>query len=341
DQTQVRIHAGRPPWEGKPEMSMAEGAVLAGLPTISSLTPVVPASGVIRYQDRSFSGVDVIGLGAEWTGYVRGDFVKGRNFLPLDIDRSASVTVISEELGRQVFGDRDPTGHQLRIGPAVFRIVGVYRPKPNLFQSGPQLWAYVPATSAVKRLRVVEEWTEFWVVPGAGVPQARAMDDVITTLRALRGLGPGEENNFALVRQEAFADLIGRITGAIYLVMLILSSVGLLVGGVGVVAIMMISVTERTREIGVRKALGATRREILWQFLVESMTVTTIGGAVGLAMGAGGALLLAAISPIPAAVPLWSIGAALAVSAVTGIGFGLYPANKAARLDPVEALRYE
>jgi putative ABC transport system permease protein len=173
------------------------------------------------------------------------------------------------------------------------------------------------------------------------VAQAQAMDEVTVTLRTSRGLRPADENNFALIRQEAISDMVGRFTGIFALVMLVLSSVGLLVGGVGVVAIMMISVTERTREIGVRKALGATRKEILWQFLVESMTVTVIGGAIGMLVGGGGALLLALFTPLPASVPLWSIAAALGVSAVTGIGFGLYPANKAARLDPVDALRYE
>jgi putative ABC transport system permease protein len=123
--------------------------------------------------------------------------------------------------------------------------------------------------------------------------------------------------------------------------MLVLSSIGLMVGGVGVVAIMMISVTERTREIGVRKALGATRREILWQFLVESMTVTVIGGAFGVAVGAGGALLIGIFTPLPVSIPFWSIAAAVGVSAISGIGFGIYPASRASRLDPVEALRYE
>jgi putative ABC transport system permease protein len=167
------------------------------------------------------------------------------------------------------------------------------------------------------------------------------MDDVTATLRTARGLRPADENNFALIRQEAFLDLFNRLTGVIFLVMLVLSSIGLMVGGVGVVAIMMISVSERTREIGVRKALGATRREILWQFLVEAVTVTVIGAIIGLLLGGGGALLLGAATPIPATIPLWSVVAALVVSAFCGIGFGMYPANKAARLDPVEALRYE
>jgi putative ABC transport system permease protein len=126
-----------------------------------------------------------------------------------------------------------------------------------------------------------------------------------------------------------------------FLVMISLSAIGLLVGGIGVIAIMMISVTERTREIGVRKALGATRTEILWQFLVEAATLTLIGGAVGMVLGGGGVYLVKALTPLPASVPPWSIIAALGASVLTGVVFGIVPANRAARLDPVEALRYE
>jgi putative ABC transport system permease protein len=217
----------------------------------------------------------------------------------------------------------------------------VYRQKPNIFSGAQPSWVVVPPTTAIKRLDANENWLSLLVVPAAGTPQQQAMDDVTGALRTARGLRPVDENNFALISQEAFMELFDRLTGVFFLVMLVLSSIGLMVGGVGVVAIMMISVTERTREIGVRKALGATRREILWQFLVESMTVTVIGGALGLMLGGGGAMLLAILTPIPASVPLWSIGAALLVSAITGIGFGMIPASKASRLDPVEALRYE
>ena len=157
----------------------------------------------------------------------------------------------------------------------------------------------------------------------------------------MRGLRPSQRSNFYLVGQDKIAETFNKVFGALFLVMLVLSAVGLLVGGVGVGAIMMISVTERTREIGVRKALGATRRTILWQFLVEGATLTSIGAAVGLGAGALLAIGIRSWTSIPAAVPLPAVVASLVASALTGILFGMAPAARAANLDPVEALRYE
>jgi len=331
DQTQVQF-SNTPPWEGKPKLTMDEAAVMEELPSVQSVTPVVSTGGSVRYGNKNYSSISLVGLGPEWTTYVRGEFLQGRPFLQNEYDRSATVAVISADVAEEVFGGGNAIGATLRLQGVPHRVVGVFKPKPNLFEGGQQLWAYVPATTAFKSWQVEDDFLEFWVVPAPAVSQERAMDDVTVTLRSLRKLKPGEENDFALVRQEAFAELMGRITGA---------SIGLMVGGVGVVGIMLISVTERTREIGVRKALGARRGEILWQFLVEASTVTVIGALVGLAFGGGGALLLAAFTPIPAQVPLWAVAMALVAAAATGILFGLYPAWRAARLDPVDALRYE
>jgi putative ABC transport system permease protein len=305
------------------------------------VTPVVSTGGSVRYGNKSYSSIQLVGLGPEWTTYMRGEFMQGRPFLQTEYDRSAPVAVISADVAEEVFGGATAIGATLRLQGVPHRVVGVFKPKPNLFGGGEQLWAYVPTTSAFKSWQVDDDFMEFWVVPAAGFTQERAMDDVTVTMRSLRKLKPAEENDFALVRQEAFAELMGKITGAITLVMTLLASIGLMVGGVGVVGIMLISVTERTREIGVRKALGARSGEILWQFLVEASTVTVIGALVGLAIGGGGALLLALLTPIPAQVPLWAVGTALLAAAGTGILFGLYPAWRAARLDPVDALRYE
>jgi putative ABC transport system permease protein len=201
--------------------------------------------------------------------------------------------------------------------------------------------AIIPFQTAKRHLGIWERGVSFMVKPRPGTVQTEVMDDVTAVLRGLRGLRPSQPNNFALVTSERMMETFDKIFGAIFMVGLALSAVGLLVGGVGVVAIMMISVTERTREIGVRKALGATKGTILWQFLVEAATLTSIGAVIGLIGGAGVAMLMKQFSPIPASVPGQAILAALVGSAVTGILFGMMPAARAARLDPVEALRYE
>ena len=188
---------------------------------------------------------------------------------------------------------------------------------------------------------ISDEWAQMIVVPEPDVPLEVAEDQVIGLLRSLRGLAPGEENSFSLLRSTQLLEFFDRFTAVFFVVMLALSSVALLVGGVGVIGIMLISVTERTREIGVRKALGATRLGILWQFLVEAAVLTSFGGAIGLALGGGAAWMTAAATPIPAAVPVWAVAVALTMAVVTGMLFGLVPAARAARMDPVDALRYE
>ena len=167
------------------------------------------------------------------------------------------------------------------------------------------------------------------------------MDEVIAELRTVRGLKPAQENTFFVNTQEKLMELYNQVVGVFLLVMIVLSAIGLMVGGVGVVAIMMISVTERTREIGVRKALGATKATILWQFLVEAATLTLVGAVAGLAVGAVLTWMIRAFTPIQASIPPLAVVAALGASALTGIAFGMLPAARAAGLDPVEALRYE
>jgi putative ABC transport system permease protein len=341
DQTQVRISAGNP-FEGKPKLRMTEATALAQLPAVASVTPALGGNVNVKVGARDLSAISLQAVGSEWSSYTMGDFVEGRNYLSSDDGAANTVAVVTEELARRAFGEgHSAVGQLIRLEGSQFRVIGVYRPKPNLFQGGKPIWVSVPATAALKYLPVRDDFMEFWIVPARGYSQAQAMDQVTVAMRMLRRLKPAQENNFALIRQEAFADLIGKITGAIRLVMMVLSSIGLMVGGVGVVGIMMISVTERTREIGVRKALGARRGEILWQFLVEAVTVTFIGGLFGLMFGAGGALLLAKLTPIPASVPVTSVLASLVIAVLTGVVFGIYPAAKAARMDPVVALRYE
>jgi putative ABC transport system permease protein len=344
DQTQARIvnvGSGPAPWEGKPPITMAEAELIAELPGVRSVTSAVYTGGDLRAGTSELTGVSIRGRGYLWTDYSGGEFVMGRNFLPSEERRGSLVAVLSEAAAQGLFGQVNPVGRDFRVGGEQFEVIGVFREQENIFTGAAPVTVTVPTTVAVQRLRANADWQSLLVVPASGYTQLESMDQVISALRAARGLPPAEENNFAVIRQEAFLALFNQVTWVFFLVMLVLSSIGLIVGGVGVIAIMMIAVTERTREIGVRKALGATRREILWQFLVEAVTVTVIGGVIGIALGGAGAILIGVVTPLPVSVPLWSVAAALAVSAVSGIGFGLYPAHRASRLDPVEALRYE
>jgi putative ABC transport system permease protein len=211
----------------------------------------------------------------------------------------------------------------------------------SLFSNADESRLAIPHTVFTKVAEYQKGFMQFAVVPTEAATVQEAQDDVIAALRTARGLRPGTENNFAVVSQNKLLDTFNSITAGFFIAMIALSSVGLMVGGVGVVAIMMISVTERTREIGVRKALGATRGEIMFQFLVEAATLTLVGCLIGMALGAGIAWAVRTYSPVPATVPFYSIVAALLASVCTGVLFGLYPASKASRLDPVEALRYE
>jgi putative ABC transport system permease protein len=200
----------------------------------------------------------------------------------------------------------------------------------------------IPFRTAHGSFRYNETIDQFVVVlgqPGLSVDQVK--DGAAVALRRHRGLRPGVPDNFEMMTQEQILEIIGKLTGAFFLVMVALSGVALLVGGIGVMAIMMVSVTSRTREIGTRKALGATRREILWQFLVEAASLTLVGGLIGILVGLSFGELLKFGLKIDASPPLWSAIVAVAVSIAIGLGFGLYPANRAARMDPVEALRHE
>jgi len=227
------------------------------------------------------------------------------------------------------------------IGGVPFQVIGIYHYKASFLAGGNKPRAIVPIESARKNLKA--SWADIGiaVIPATGVTRAEAIDDVIAAMRARHGLRPAADNDFAIITQDQLFEVYNKIFGAFFLVMVVLSAVGLIVGGVGVVAIMMISVTERTREIGVRKALGATRGTILWQFLVEAVTLTGIGAIIGLVFGALVAFLIKEMTPVAASVPPLAVVAALLTSCVTGILFGMLPAAKAAKLDPVTALRYE
>lgn len=341
--------SGRPPWWDRPEISDREIRRMQSLPGVAELSAGFEFGASIRFESDWVSNLSWRGVSSAWTSSLPGDFVSGRNFTPTEVNQSRAVVIISNEVAKAVFGEIDPVGRRVRVNAGrraaneLFTVIGVYEPLDNVFGEVTENLAVVPFTAADKRLKARDRWTFMAVdiVTREGFTSEEAEDQVISALRSIRQLGPGEDNNFAIIRAEQVVEIFNQLTGMFFIVIVGLSSVGMLVGGIGVIGIMLISVTERTREIGIRKAIGATRQEIKWQFLIEASMLTAAGAVTGLLVGWGASETLAAISPLPARIPLWSVAAAIVLATLTGILFGMLPALRASRLDPVEALRYE
>ena len=328
-------------WERFPKLSVEEADLLRKLPAVADVSVREVGAATVTAGNQNMNGVVVAGFNPSWIKVIGGEMQTGRNFTAVEEASHAAVAVINPKMGTLLFGGLDPVGRKIRIDGSPFEVIGVYVDPASMFGGAGPPTVFMPHSMFVKTVDYFKGWLTIIVIPKEGIPVGEAQEEVIAALRARRGLKPAQPNNFTILTGNKILAAFNQVTAGFIMVMLALSSVGLLVGGVGVVAIMMISVTERTREIGVRKALGATRGEIQFQFLVEAATLTLLGGALGMALGGAISFMVAHFTPIPAAVPAWAVAVALGSSLVTGIFFGLYPASRAARMDPVEALRYE
>ncbi len=336
------------PFWTNPPLDPTWTPLLERLPEVQYVEPVADLgqSGYVASAEGEEVTLSLIAVGPRYLELAGGDVTRGRYFSEAENDRRAPVVLVDSAVAEDLWPGRDPLGRNMTVGRpnrrrAVFRTIGIYRPIDNLFSGLATHYALVPFSAADKHLGMWERMVGYIIVPARGVTLEIAQDAVRGRMRQLRGLGPGDEDDFALIMRQEVLDFWNQLTGVLFMVAIALSGVGLMVGGIGVVGIMMISVTERTREIGVRKALGARRRDLLLQFLVEAATLTALGGAIGLAIGGGLAWLVQSLTPLPAQIPLWAVVVALLASVATGVGFGLYPAARGAKLDPVDALRYE
>jgi putative ABC transport system permease protein len=287
------------------------------------------------------------------------NFIKlemGRFFLPTDVERRRQLVVLGQTPYLSLFPNTDPLGKKVRIGSNEFTVVGVLgkRPSPGGFEGADDL-AVIPFTTHEKFYGKVTRGgytggqitpsafrsAMIAVVPREDAGRDLAMREAEALMRIRHNLKLDEPNDFDLATQDAVLKVWDQFSQATFLALVVISSIALMVGGIGVMAIMMISVTERTREIGVRKALGARRREILWQFLIEAAFLTSAGGVLGIMLGSGIGVLVHWVTGFPISLPWWSFALGIGFSASVGIFFGLFPAIKASRLDPIEALRYE
>jgi putative ABC transport system permease protein len=334
-------HPSEEEWRRRKSLSIDEVEAVAAQPLVRAISPMEAVRvDLIKYGNQKVQDAFTFATTPAYETVHDAFVQRGRFISDVDVDRGSPVAVLGTDVVDALFAGVDPIDKEIFLDGRRFRVVGVMERKGKfLFQSRDNI-LIIPRGSIQRR----DPRFNFMIADVKPVSPAvldRAVDQIREAIRRKRKLRYTETDNFAVVTQDTLTDLYRQITGGIYMVMIAISSIGLVVGGVGVMNIMLVSVTERTREIGVRKALGAKKRDILWQFLTEAMTLTGTGGLLGIAIGGGVAWLVDKFSPFPAVIQTsWVLVAFLTALAV-GLFFGLWPAAKAARLDPIEALRYE
>ncbi len=340
---------GRPPGPNeihRKDLTFADvEALRTEAPSIVGVSPILRMlSATMRYQDKQTDTPILLGV-TPYYEFVHTQYAAtGRFINDIDMQDRSNVVIIGVDVKQALFPYEDPIDKEVRIEGNPYRVIGVMEPLGNFFGQSRDNSIFIPITTFDKYYpdRPFPGIVFFVVArPRSRAFVKSAMDEITDILRRRRRIAPGEPNNFGISSQDSLLDVYNQLTGATALVLTSISFVALMIGGIGVMNIMLVSVTERTKEIGVRKAVGATKLNILSQFLIEAVVLTAIGGLLGLAAGELAGFLMNRYSPLPAFVPLWAIGLGIGVSAGVGIVFGLWPAWKAARLNPIDALRWE
>jgi putative ABC transport system permease protein len=319
-------------------------AILEGCPAIVAVSPqnyyFRPGGNIAKYRDREIRNPQFFGTLPDYE-LVNNVFAEqGRFFNDSDVKFRTMVAVIGSSVAEELFSNEDPIYKEILVNDDKFIVIGVMQERQTVMGSNENNFIAIPY-GTFKKLHPEEK--ELWLALKAASPEImpEAIDQVTEVMRRQRGLRYNEPDDFAVFTQENLLEVYERLTQAVWLVMIVISSIGLLVGGVGVMNIMLVSVTERTREIGIRKAVGARRSSILWQFLIEAMALSGLGGILGILIGLGIGQLISSLTVLPAGVSAFWVIMAFGFSVGVALIFGMYPAVRASRLDPIESLRYE
>jgi putative ABC transport system permease protein len=299
------------------------------------------SAGQITYRDRSIDNTRIRGVTSQYINFSTFDAERGRLMTPSEVDTSRAVAVVGWQTADRLFGsDVDPLDKRIQIAGVHFRIVGVSGKKGTVLGQSQDEFAIVPL-GQFQRMFGSRRSLSLTVKPRDLSQVAQAMDAATVALRSRRGLKPKQPDNFGLFTSDTILDIYHQATNGIFAVLVGVVALSLVVGGIVIMNIMLMAVTERTREIGLRKALGARRSDIMAQMLTESVVLSILGGIVGTALGAAIGIAISTFTPVPAAIEPWSVALGIGITAMVGLFFGLYPAARAARLDPIEALRKE
>jgi len=296
---------------------------------------------IVRYGSEKTPPIQILGCGPGMTEVFTMHVERGRFITEQDLKYRERVIVLAFGPAKNLFKNLDPVGRYVRIDDKRYRVIGTFESRHHIFGNLAENFAAIPETAAAKDFATESDWYSISATVRDGVTLEDGVDDVHRALRVARSLKPSEKDDFNVTTSEAFIGLVKKVTVPISIVLTIIASIGLVVGGIGVMNIMLISVTERTREIGVRRAIGAGRGDIMLQFLVESGVLTGIGGVIGVAFGTVLAYMVSKLIHFPFYFSVFWTLTALIFSVLVGVGFGLYPARRAGDMDPVTALRYE
>lgn len=339
---------GRPPGpeeRQRKELTIGDADALREIPTIADVSPIQREISVtVRYRDKQSTPI-LIGCTSHYE-FTQAQYVGyGRFINDIDLRERSNVAVIGRDLVKALFpNEEDPIGAEIKIDGNPFRVVGVMSVLGSFFGQSRDNIIFIPLTTTQKYYPRIEPPGSIFAImvrPNSRAEVKQTIDEIRDILRKRRQLAFAEKDNFGISSQDALLDIYNQLTGATYLVLTAISAVALMIGGIGVMNIMLVSVTERTKEIGIRKAVGATKISIMTQFLIEAVILTAIGGLIGLVIGELLSVVINTYSPLPAFIPLWAILVGILVSAGVGIIFGLYPAWRASSLNPIDALRYE
>ena len=315
-------------------------AIRAFSPLIVSVAAQASRNATVSYRTEEINNAQIQGVTATYSDFSTFSVERGRMMSAVEVERGQNVALLGYGLADRLFGDIDPIEKTVKIAGINFRVVGVSEQKGSFFGNSQDNFAVVPL-GAYQRLFGARQSLSLMVKPVSTDRMSEAMDDATVALRVSRHLKPSAPNNFGILTSDTILDLYRQVTSGIFLVLVGIVALSLVVGGIVIMNIMLMVVSERTREIGLRKSLGARRRDVLWQILTESITLSTFGGLCGTVMGFFVAWVISKVSPLPAIVEPWSVVLGIGMTAIVGLFFGLYPAMRAASLDPIEALRRE